>query len=722
MTYWPISKSGYVGVIQPANKLTEVPTRKHHMWIYDRSGSMDWVLSTLAEDICAHLSEVPLNDFISIGWFSGVSDFRWLVKGARLAGKEDYANVAKVVRANATSRNTTCFSEILASIPDVISDVAPMADSVELAFLTDGHPVVPNQQSERKAIFAALKQIGGRLTSGLFVGYGDYYNRPLLAEMAQSVGATLQHADHITDFGNQLAKIIVKNGRKRTTVQVPVGVDAVFTIENGRVVVYSVDNSAAIVPEGLPAYYVGDSKKVAPSGDKPGKDADKYQPMYATALMYLQRGESDEALNVLSEIGDVALVHKVGSAMTNKEFGDAENAIQEAAINLTMRFLKGQKIGCLPAEDAFDLIDLIGLLQSDKEAKFYPYHPEFSYKRIGRKTKTVDGYPKFEADSSVGVPLSRLVGNAKELNISVGLSIPGTVELPDEINAVSHSREDVGLPKVFKSNIFRTYNIISNALPNVTRLPVSVGYDTFLVLHSEGLVPELADWRRNEVFVIDLLAVPACNRARGKKSADWIALADDAVAAEVIGNQLKVYKAKLAELDPNKESKRPVNVTPEQVAFLAACGIKQDGSYSPPVEVSEPTDVLKIRTFEIKVEKSSSMSIKDFALVVGGTKKANLVASQMLVAHDDIERKMPRATGAAVQWLTEKVDKLTETKRKFDAEIAAAKYAIAIGGYWRKSHSQSSAVYQSHDRDVLGYNTGLVNVTFEFLDDVEKKI
>lgn len=716
MSYWPVG-SKFIGVAQP-REAAAAPVRKHHIWIEDQSGSLGWATDLVAEDICTHLQEIPLGDIVSIGYFSGVGDYRWFVKGTKLGSSEDYANVSKIVRQNARSRNTTCFSQILADVKTVIADTAPLADAVELVFLTDGHPVVPNYQSEHRDIFKAIQSIKGDVSSALLVGYGDYYNRPLMVEMAQALGATLQHAEEIRDFGKRLGEIVIKSGRKRTTITLPKGTEAAFTIENGRVVIYSVDNNAVVAPADLPVYYVS-STSDGKSAEKSDKNQDRYQAAYALALLFLQQGNVDEALAVLSDVGDVYLVDKLSAAMTNKEFGDVENLINDAAVDLSKRFLRGQKKGCAPKGDAFDLIDLLNLLQGDKAARFYPNHPDFKYKRIGRKSKTVEGYPTFQAAQDASVPISSLVGNARELNISIGVSIPGTVILPDE--SYGFKREAVGLPEVFNAHVFRTYNLVSNALPNVAKLPASVSEDTHRILVENGVLPQNSVWQAGEVYTLDLLAVPACNRERGKSAIDFNDLARLSVDSLILGNQIKVLKDKLNELDPDKESARPVSMTPEQEKFLEGCGIKSDGTYSPPTILEEPTDVLTIRTFETKIAKSSPVSVADFKLMLSGDKKLNWVGAQMMLASTDIDKNMPQKNGAAVQWLNDRLDELKGKKRSIDNEVNARRYAIALGGHWKKYHNASEATYTVDSTDWT-FSGERASVTFVFNDNVQKKI
>ena len=173
------------------------------------------------------------------------------------------------------------------------------------------------------------------------------------------------------------------------------------------------------------------------------------------------------------------------------------------------------------------------------------------------------------------------------------------------------------------------------------------------------------------------------------------------------------------ELDPNKEFKRPVTMTPEQEAFLSECGIKSDGSYSPPMVEEDATDVMKIRTFEIKVSKTSPVTMKDFAEMVKGNKKMNFTGDMMMLGQSDMDA-MPKSTGAAVQWLNDRITILKDKKRKIDADINARRYAIALGGHWKKYHNTAEAEYIV---PVTGFKTqSSAVVTFLFKDDVEKKI
>jgi hypothetical protein len=80
----------------------------------------------------------------------------------------------------------------------------------------------------------------------------------------------------------------------------------------------------------------------------------------------------------------------------------------------------------------------------------------------------------------------------------------------------------------------------------------------------------------------------------------------------------------------------------------------------------------------------------------------------MKMAHDDIEQNMPTSKGSALEWLTKKISDLTSQKRSIDAEIAATKFAIVLGGHWFKHFKEDQASFQVNGYDVtlvLGTST-----------------
>jgi len=78
-------------------------------------------------------------------------------------------------------------------------------------FLTDGYPVTSkNSSEEEKDTMIALEIIKDLVASSAFIGYGNYYNRDLMAKMAEITSGTLIHADQFSDYIISTNKIMEK--------------------------------------------------------------------------------------------------------------------------------------------------------------------------------------------------------------------------------------------------------------------------------------------------------------------------------------------------------------------------------------------------------------------------------------------------------------------------------------------------------------------------------
>jgi hypothetical protein len=178
-------------------------------------------------------------------------------------------------------------------------------------------------------------------------------------------------------------------------------------------------------------------------------------------------------------------------------------------------------------------------------------------------------------------------------------------------------------------------------------------------------------------------------------------MAKQSIESLKIGSQLKVYKAKKVELDPEGDADKPAALSDEAASFLDACGVTvKTGVFNPPSTQEEATDVLDVRTFEVKISRSSSVSMKDFTEMISGKKKINAVGQLMKVAYDDIQQNMPAAKGAAIEWLKTRITELTKKKRQIDAELAAAKFAVILGGHWSRHFNEDSTSFSVDGWDV----------------------
>jgi hypothetical protein len=644
-------------------------TQPDHLYvIIDRSGSMGWTIRKVCQDVVDVLKEASDDTVVSIGWFSSPGDFDWFVFGASLDTTVNRKRVYDVVLNNSTSRATTCFSEILQDAQKRFERDAKMDVVNKMILLTDGCPVVPDVAKEESAIIKALKALQPYFSLFAAVGYGDYYNRELMRQMAQAMGGYLVHANRIETFAEQMKKIVVTRTHKNVKVTIPVGASIAFTVDpDGSVCVKTISDNSVTVPVGQSVFY-GTNK---PNGKADNSDETKY----ATALALVQSGNTPDALQQLSDVGDVYLCTLLGSSITDAEFGQAEQAIRLAIASPSGRFIKGKKVGCLPAEDAFDLFDLVHLLTSDPTARFYPYHDAFEYKRVGRKTVTDGDYPSFLAKKETGVPFSSLVWTGDKLNLGLLTKIEGTVEIP---------ANNLGLATPFPTFVWRNYAMIADAKPNILSLPVTVSNETHTKLVLNGLVADI-DATSDSVHVLDLTSIPVCNRKKASRAINMKDLAEQAVASELLAAQSKVWRGLMKELDPEGKVIQKTPFTSEQETFLNQYGIK-NGAYQPPTKKEPATDHIDIRTFEVKVGGFSSLpKLDDVRVALKSAKKINLPTQAMSVAihkWDGIQTSLKGLTDKMTWIDTELNGVVLPDQRKKERELNEARMILALTGKW----------------------------------------
>lgn len=651
----------------PGVKLTRPD--KHNVLIVDLSGSMDWATDALAKDTIKRVQDLPDGDFLSLAYFSGEGDYRWLVKGVKTDAKGKQS-IEAVIKNNFRARNTTCFSEVLGTTAQVIADVAPFSNVISLVFMSDGHPVVSSLERETTAIFKAIAGIKGQISDAVVVGYGDYYNRELLTKMAQALGATFTHAQSVEAVGEEFVKASKKKTARKLKIKVPKNAQVVFTVQDGEVAVQTGDE----ISETAQAYSIT-------AGDKNGLDDSL---AYAGALALMQADASDRALELMGSVGDVGIVNAIANAITNEEMGAVEERIKLAFANPGERFKEGRTPDCVPKADVFDVLDCLELLGEDESARFYPFHPSFSYKKIGRKTKVKEGYPTFEPYKGIGASFTSLVWNQKRLNLSVSMSISGHVQLKDGYEAL-------GLPQNFPISVFRTYSMVANGLPNVRVLPASVSEATWQKLVAEGVIQPNGGWKEGKIFMLQLFKLPVCNRAKAKTVKLAKEVAQDAISALVLGGQIKAWKAIQKELDPEKEFGQALtSYSPAQVAFLAENGIV-NGKHQPPMETEEATDVLPVREFEITISKYSNLP--SLAEVRKQQAKGKFTDAGRLVyaGLQDYEVQGFKQKGEALAWLALRIKAASAAQRALTRQIQQAKFATVLGKQWFRDLSRSAA-------------------------------
>jgi hypothetical protein len=694
--------------------IVTVPEPINHIWVYDRSYSMSNDLPNLVQDLILRAKQLPVGDTLTLGWFSSEGQYNFIIKGYKITDSMDYLILEKAIEKNKTPIGATCFSEILQDLNTVVEDLAIISSNFALCFFTDGYPVVSDIRKEHQNIQKAIEAVEGKINATLLIGYGNYYNKELMTKMAEWFGGTLVHSNSLSSFSITLTEFVddSRDSSPKRNIKLPVYTEGlIFSISGKNVNVYESKNGfinfapskkakdyVYIVSSSIPV----DVKEVVFT-DLNVKGKSSIEPMvkavYALAYILTQRTKTDVALTVLSVLGDKDILDSVVNAFTNDEYGRVEHKILTAMSRPSKRFINGRSVSYLPPEDAFSLLDIIYLLQTDENAYFYPRHEKFSYSRIGSESTQVDEKVSFIADSDVKCAMSSLSWNAKKLNLSVLAHIKGKVRLKE-------GYKEQGFQEYFPTHVYRNYALVKDGFPNVRQLPVSVSQLTFGKLKAEGVIDAELSWEQDAIYLLHLDRVPVVNRGAAKGRTSAIELCTKIWKEWELKGTLKALKAYRDKLLPTKAAPFGGLSTTQQ-EFLAEHYITANG-FSPKVErVVEPTDFYYAKEFEIKVKGVTSLPKLESVL----DKKMNnksLTKSESLVdlGIQLYERSGLASANSTVQlaWLTSTIEQKNTELFRVRKDIQETKFAVLLAKAWFDE-------FESRDANTLTIQDTLYTIT-----------
>jgi len=693
-SYIPITEK--LNLIYQEVKLTSTVSKKkpvNHIWVYDRSCSMYYTIKELTEQLITLSKKLPVGDTLTLGWFSGVGDFNFVVKGFKIQDDSDYAALERAIRANNTVRNTTCFSEILNDLTTVINDLSMFSDMFALHFFTDGYPVVSNHHQEIEGIFDAIKNIKGKINTAMFVGYGSYYNKVLMSEMAEKMGALLIHSSMVPEYADSITKLISLSGSQESKQEVdPLIQDplAVFTLTEQGVMLHSIEDGKLLLSpqkgKVCPLFYISDQKPNKKSWKKIlvdyldfAKPNEKYsQALYAAALVLAQQMHMDTALEIIGKMGDKKIVDMMVNAFTIEEYGRVETALNNCIQDIRCRFNGGRDPHYLPAEDAFCVFDLLKTLVEDKEAFFYPYHKSFKYERTGVPSIVEIGYPLFMADDGIKCSFSNLVWHSSRLNLSVNTKIDGVIYPLDVGNDTA---ESLGLPSYVNTFIFRSYTFIRDGRIHIKKFPVISSESTYNLCKNNGIIID-DDFFNSKKYTIDVSSLSVINR---KMCANTSATKLCVDSFEELRLKALIKSLKWLQTDVVGEEKPVSKYNDDQASFLEANGINlKSGNFSPPTERQEALDQYLAKSFKIKIAKHISLPpVKKVIDKIAAGKKRTPIE---LLLEEGIMQYRSIAPCNSLEEMTAWFKRVLGTQqkelRRIRSGIQETKFAIIMGQKW----------------------------------------
>lgn len=701
-----------LSVVQEEITILEPSTLKekestNHILIYDRSGSMYGLLPKLTEDLIDRMKLIPVNDTVTIGYFSGEGQYNFILKGFKVTESKDYFLLEKAIRANSTAIGLTCFSEILKETSEtIIKDLSIFSNRFALTFFTDGQPVCNNYTKEIADIEDVISKLNNQITVGLLVGYGNYYNKELMTKMAEGLGGSLTHSSDLPTFNIALTNFITDSQDTENKIKIEVK-DRVgniyFSINGNSINVYQPKDGhilyTPIKGRGKNYLYTITSsdadflQKAASNNDKleyvkltdanvgNGTKIEAFiKGLYAASYILTQRAKTDQAIEILSALGDTALIDIVNNAFTNDEYGNAEKRMEECIVSPKKRFLNGRNTSYLPKADAFCLLDLIDLLCEDEQAYLYTQDPSFKYKRIGVASVTKEGYPEFTPDKNNKCRFSTLSWNESKLNLSVLMNITGSVKLP------KNYKKNGFTSNKFDTFVWRNYTIVKDGFLNTSCLPITMSESTFNKLKKECLISANTTYIPYNIYSLDLSKLPIINRS----------IADGKTSAKVLFSKiyeelklkalLKVYKYFKSGFEPETSVYALTGLTDAQINYLKELGITDKG-FNPPSEEVTSTDFYYAKEFNIKMKKLSSLP-KITDVLDKMTKGKNLTESDILIQEGLINYnaaslgKKEWKDSDKLEWLNDSIRQVNKNMIKMRKEIQRTKFSVLLAKRW----------------------------------------
>jgi hypothetical protein len=571
---------------EPNNNIKVDNIITNHIWLYDRSASMSSSIKDLCKEMKRLVRTIPLNNTITLCWFSGEGQKGTIVKGFKLTSDNDFTIVDKAIDNNSSTLSTTCFSESLIELSNILEDLSCFSDNYQFSLWTDGYPICSNMKKELENINKALNNIKYKNVSSLLVGYGNYYNKELLLNMANIIGGTLLHVNELIEWGVSMTNFIKNSDINKTKIKLSLPIECVkniFSINNQNITNYIIEENINIIGN---VYYMITTE---PFGIE--NTQFDYSSIYASALIFVQQLQTDIALKILNTIGDKYLIDLTNNTYTLYEYGKLEYSLLNAMNDEKYQFIEGKIENYLPDDNCLCLLELLDMLVNDDDACFFPNHPDFKYNRVGIKKIQNLNYPKFEPKDTK-VFFNKLTWHDSKLNLSVLTTIDGKIKLSSPL----HGQE------YYDTFIYRNFTIIKDGILNVKTLPVRFGCNLHNYIRNLYCHIILNQNTTDGIYIIDLTKLPIVNRAICQCSTSAKLLSHDIIKKLQLECHMKVFKSRLKIIEENKYISRDLK-------FLEQHGIRKDGSYSPPVIVDNniEKDYYMAKAFNIKIKGASSL-------------------------------------------------------------------------------------------------------------------
>lgn len=696
-----INTNRSLSVVSVENTTDIKDTPVHRYLLVDVSYSMYHDLKKIGEHIQnALIKTVCVGDLITVGWFSGRGQHGIAIEALEVQNAEHLKTVGQRLKQALRPVGSTGFVEPLKQMA-ALAAARPSETSV-LNFMTDGY----DNNWSRAQILESIQSCGQHFDAISIVEYGWYANSALLVEMAQLVNAKYVFAEEYDKYSALLDEAILESihAVPRVSINASDALHGIVYLPSLDIVSKIDDKGMVSVPENVgDVVWIIEShngrKTLSTFPSAPNAKEDGY--LYGMMDAFSRNGYVNDVWDILKALGDVRLIHQFTNCFGKQAFIAFQEACHDAMIHPSQRLIEGYDPNLVPKDDAFTVLDILHELISHEDNKLLIGSPHFSYERIGRATTKVDdkkddkeqiledlkkadtpeklqqisqrlqalGEPNLDISftrTQNAVPLSNLVFHSSRPNVSGTFRIEGNVVI---------GKNDLNLPWVIPSFIFRNYTFILDGIVHMKRIPLALSPETLDVLLQNGVTCE----RIQDGYLVTLEHIPVINR-KMVTSISAKTLFETELLLQKTKGAVKVYKDYQNTLSPPDKGEKLRQVYGDTAAqWLAEHGITDSG-YNPKVKQNPPTDSYWGR--ELNVSLTGLKTLPKVSDVLAAIKKNNpLKPAQKLMSDAIID--VENYTGVdKAEWVEKKRYDVETVKRNLSKTLSQIKFAIIVGKAW----------------------------------------
>ncbi len=447
----------------------------NYIILADASGSMWGSMEPLREAVVSVKDLMGPSDTLTVGYFSSYGDYDFFVRGLKITD----SNLKTLVEKKLHPRGLTCYTQALDNLPKIVDDVKTITGNNNFAFyfLSDGYP---NDRSSEAEIRKACKNLKGVFDATHIVGFGNYYNRQTLLDMAETLGGSMGHITNYKEIRENYRSFF-KGKKTKKNVAVDAKYDIVWQVTDNEIVVLEQNsNNSVDVFEGANGAVVY-GLNYSELNTIPAENLADAAFVYSLAFVLSQKNKANLGVSVLRKAG-VPQSKALQKAFTVNQKGRIENDLKALAL-VGGDIVSGDVPSGIPLKSFLDDIqDSLGKISIDLKGS--------EYNVTTRKNEDVSKVEFSTIDDNAMIV--GITGNENRPNISFLTVRKGRVtgvnddELKTKIKEFNKTAPLAKIEFPIDSETFRNYTLVANG---------DFNYDKLVLAKADGstfsLVPEV---------------------------------------------------------------------------------------------------------------------------------------------------------------------------------------------------------------------------------------